>query len=375
MGKLCLKGLKIMANAKQLAPGKWRLDAYKNGMRKTFRGKSRGEVEKAERDWLNDIEAYGTEIRKTTDSLDTVMHDLLFINLKQSLTQSGFERYMSCYNTHFKGSSFARKTISSYSQKDIQKFLNSYKEMSETSIKMIYILLNKTFEYAVDNNLLRINPVSKTVKPKSLKEKRDISALTIAEQEVYIKACNSHKYGDLFTFALLTGMRQGELIALKWDDVDLQKKEIHIKHTSRVVRTYDDFGEFKDVSMIKPTKTKSSNRIIPIAQNVKLILNKLYLKSDSDFVFSSKDGLQLKNSTIQKAHNNLLKDSNLRHIPFHALRHTFATRQIELGVDVRTLSELLGHADVSITLNRYCHSTTESKIEAMSKMDKLISTL
>ena len=167
-----------------------------------------------------------------------------------------------------------------------------------------------------------------------------------------------------------------ELLALKWDYVDFTNMLIQVKHTSRTVRVYDDSGEYEDKVMLNAPKTLSSERIIPIDKTIKSILNKLYLKNSSkQFVFCNSKGEQLKNSTIQKSHNKLLKDLGMRHLQFHALRHTFATRQVELGVDIRTLSELLGHSDVSITLNRYCHSTLDSKKNAMEKIGKLISTL
>lgn len=365
-----------MANAVQLAQGKWRIDVYKKGMRKTFRGKSRPAVEKMAREWLNDIERYGTEIRKTSSTLDELMYDVLYTNIKISVRENGFERYMSCYNTHFKDKKFAKKNITTYSQKDLQKFINEYQEMSDTTIKIIYILLNKTFQFAQDNNLIRINPMKKVIKPKSTKEKRKIEAMTLEEQKFYMNACKNHKHGNLFMLALLTGMRQGELIALKWENVDMENKMIHVKHTSRVVRIWNNEGEFEDVNIIGTPKTSAGERVIPMDKTIKNIFNKQYLKSeDSEFVFCNKKGEQLKNSTVQKAHNKLLKDLGIRHLQFHALRHTFATRQVELGVDIRTLSELLGHADVSITLNRYCHSTLDSKINAMDKIGQLISTL
>ena len=238
------------------------------------------------------------------------------------------------------------------------------------------MLLKHTFQYAIDNNFIRINPMNKVTKPKSKLEKKKIDAMTLQEQKIYMTACKNHKHGELFIIALLTGMRQGELLALKWDCVDFTNMLIQVKHTSRTVRVYDDSSEYEDKVMLNPPKTLSSERIIPIDKTIKNILNKLYLKDSSkQFVFCNCKGEQLKNSTIQKSHNKLLKDLGMRHLQFHALRHTFATRQVELGVDVRTLSELLGHSDVSITLNRYCHSTLDSKKNAMEKIGKLISTL
>lgn len=365
-----------MANARQLDKKKWILQSYKNGIRKTFRGSSRAEVEKAERDWLNDLEMYGAELRKTTSTLEVLMYENLFTNIKIKVGETGFERYMSSYNTYFKENKFCQKNITSYSQKQLQDFLNTLQNKSDTTIKMAHILLKKTFQYAIDNNFIRINPMDKVSKPKSTLEKKKVEAMSLQEQKIYMDACKKHKHGDLFTIALLTGMRQGELIALRWDCIDFDNMLLHVKHTSKIIRMYDNNGNYKNMNLITSPKTSSSKRTIPIDKTLKNILNKLYLKSPTkEFVFCNTTGEQLKNSTIQKAHNKLLKDLGLPHFPFHALRHTFATRQVELGVDIRTLSELLGHADVSITLNRYCHSTLDSKKDAIEKMGKLISTL
>ena len=100
-----------MANARQLDKKKWILQSYKNGMRKTFRGTSRAEVEKAERDWLNDLEMYGSELRKTNANLETLMHEHLFTNIKIKVGENCFERYMSSYNTYFKNNKFCQRNI------------------------------------------------------------------------------------------------------------------------------------------------------------------------------------------------------------------------------------------------------------------------
>ena len=108
------------------------------------------------------------------------------------------------------------------------------------------------------------------------------------------------------------------------------------------------------------------------------MLKKLKLKNggkDKDFVFLSAKSEQIKNDTLKTMHKRYCKFAGVKEINFHCIRHTFATRMIEQGVDVKTLSELMGHSDVSITLNRYVHTSNESKRYAIEKISKLISTL
>lgn len=368
-----------MANARQLEPKKWILQSYKNGIRKTFRGTSRGEVEKAERDWLNDLETYGKELKNDKVKLSSLIYENLFVNIKPNVSMGTFERYMSTYNTHIKDADICNKDIKNITQVDIKRMLNSKAHLSQSSLKNIYIVLNGGFTHAINDNIVRINVMNGLQMPKSTyKSKRTIDSFTQEEQEKYLKIVSSTQYIELIIVALCTGMRQGELTALKWVNVDLNKNIIKVVETKRSMRTYDNDGNFEDKIVTCDPKTKKSNRVIPISKEISNMLKKLKLKngaSNDDFVFISKKNEPIKNDTLSKMHKIFCKKAGVKVINFHGLRHTFATQSIRLGVNVKTLSEILGHSDVSITLNKYVHTDQNEMRQAVEKVSKLISTL
>lgn len=368
-----------MANAIQLAEGKWRIDVYKNGMRRTFRGKSRSQVEKMARLWINDIETHGKELKKDKVKLHSLMLEHLLVNVKDSVSLGTFERYMSIYNTHFKDSLYGDIDIKNITQVATQKFLNDKKNLSAKSLSLIMILLDNTFKHAIANNLIRVNVMENVKAPKSKKEKKKIEVMTLEEQKAYLEAAEKSFYRLLFVTALSTGMRVGEITALKWGNVDLNSNVIHIINSARLVMKYDDKGNMIENELVTgDTKTRSSKRDIPISNLLSTELKKHKLSTggkSKDFVFTNTKGNQIKYDSIAKAHKLVCEKAKIRIVTFHCLRHTFATRSIEAGIDYKTVSEILGHSKPSTTINLYVHSTNDTKREAAEKISKLISTL
>ena len=166
--------------------------------------------------------------------------------------------------------------------------------------------------------------------------------------------------------SLYTGMRIGEICALSWEDVDLQNRVIYVRHTVVRIRTEED-GKVITKQIIDRPKTNASLRCIPICSSLLNVLGSYAEHSRSEYVVSNNPQFVLPR-TYEYRYSRLLKLSNIPHINYHALRHTFATRCIESGVDVKSLSEILGHANVSITLNTYVHSSIELKREQLEKL-------
>ncbi len=166
---------------------------------------------------------------------------------------------------------------------------------------------------------------------------------------------------------LYTGLRLGELLALEWTDIDIEKAELTINKTC-----YDgknESGIFKRITYTP--KTTSSIRLIPIPKQLLPLLKQEKRKSVSDHVISN--GIkEISYRSYQKAFDTTLKKLNIPHRGFHSLRHTFATRALEQGMDVKTLSEILGHKNSTVTLNRYAHSFTEHKKEMMDRVGELL---
>lgn len=165
---------------------------------------------------------------------------------------------------------------------------------------------------------------------------------------------------------LYSGLRIGEVLALKWSDINFRQSVLIVNKTC-----YDVFGEGKNHRYESSAKTYSSNRIIPIPTCLKTILKEYKKTAKSEFVVENDNGEAVGVRSYQRSFELLQRKCKIVRRNFHALRHTFATRAIECGMDVKTLSEILGHKNSTITLNRYIHSLTAHKRTMMNRMSKL----
>lgn len=161
---------------------------------------------------------------------------------------------------------------------------------------------------------------------------------------------------------LYAGLRIGELIALQWKDIDLQKGLLTISRSCHDTSSGIVFDE---------PKTATSHRVIPLPKQLLPKLKSIKKSSNSDFVVSV-GGNAVSVRSYQRSFELLLKRQNIVHRGFHSLRHTFATRALECGMDVKTLSEILGHKNPTVTLNRYAHSLLEHKAAMMNRLGKLL---
>lgn len=201
------------------------------------------------------------------------------------------------------------------------------------------------------------------IKRPKLKE-RKIECFTLAEQKKIEQAVLNGKKDKLYgiLLCLYSGLRIGELIALEWKDIDLVKGVLTVSKSCH---------DGRDGLIVDEPKTASSRRLIPLPKQLLPILKTIKKKSDSPFVVSA-NGNAVSVRSYQRSFELLLKKLNVPHKGFHSLRHTFATRALECGMDVKTLSEILGHKNATITLNRYAHSLMEHKQDMMNELGKLL---
>ncbi len=167
------------------------------------------------------------------------------------------------------------------------------------------------------------------------------------------------------TLAVATGLRIGELCALMWKDIDLEKRIITVSKTIQRIKNTDGTGK-KTKVIITPPKTRSSVREIPVPDCVVNLLRK-HRKDDNYYIVSG-NSKATEPRTMENRFGKILKNAELPSVHFHALRHMFASECIRLGIDIKTLSEILGHSRVETTLNRYVHSSIEQKTEAMNRI-------
>ena len=201
------------------------------------------------------------------------------------------------------------------------------------------------------------------IKRPKLKE-RKIECFTLDEQKKIEAAVFESKKTKLFgiVLCLYSGLRIGELIALQWKDIDLAKGLLTVSRSC-----HDTSGGI----VFDEPKTATSRRIIPLPKQLLPKLKGIKKSSNSDFVVSV-GGNAVSVRSYQRSFELLLKRLNIGHRGFHSLRHTFATRALECGMDVKTLSEILGHKNPTITLNRYAHSLLEHKSAMMNRLGKLL---
>ena len=188
----------------------------------------------------------------------------------------------------------------------------------------------------------------------SKEEENKIEKYILEKRRVY-------NYGVLIS--LWTGMRIGEVLALRWEDIDFKRKIIFIRHS---VGEVSFNGKYEKIYGLP--KTKASIREVPIPKIMLSLL--LKMKNKSEFVLPNKRGKVISTRVYQRSFGTLLKRIGIKHKGFHSLRHTFATRLLEYGTDIKTLSELLGHSNPTITLSRYVHSNMDNKRKAVEFFTK-----
>lgn len=237
--------------------------------------------------------------------------------------------------------------------------------LSPSYVKTIAVIIESAVKYGQSEGYcdsLRIPLIKPQLKKNEVKIFRN-DALSALEKNL-LTDTDSTKLG--IYAALKTGMRLGEICALKWSDIDFNENTLKIRNTVTRIRKSDT--EKGSELIIDRAKTESSLRTVPISSALLNVLLKMKEKSVSQYVISDSDSF-LSPRTFEYRYKQLLKKCGIEPLNFHALRHTFATRCIESGMDVKTLSELLGHAGVTLTLNTYVHSSLEKKRAQLEKLD------
>lgn len=244
--------------------------------------------------------------------------------------------------------------------------------LSVKSVKDIVIIIKMLLKYASEMDIATYRQFNIKYPSRNTNDTKVIETYSEIEQKKIIQhIINNPSPRNLgILIAICTGMRIGEICALKWMNINIDNKTIAVKQT--VQRIYDGSADKKTQIHFDHPKTFDSNREIPIQKDLLLILKKFKAVSNDDyFVISGSSNVIEPRTYRNYYHNLILNDVGLgRLIKFHGLRHTFATKLIANGAEVTAVSKIMGHANVSITMNLYVHPTMESKSDCINKSMK-----
>ena len=235
------------------------------------------------------------------------------------------------------------------------------KGLSAKTVRNINQVISSAMDMAVRHKLILTNPTEGCELPKV--EHREMKTLPAEQLGAFLREAKESGVYELYYLDLATGLRRGELLGLKWEDVDLQNGIIHVR---RQVARVD--GEVKEL----PLKTKNAYRNISISSDAVAMLTEMEAHRSSDYVFPSSTGGPISPDSVNNMLHRVLKRAGLPSIRFHDLRHTFATLALQNGVDIKTVSGMLGHFSAGFTLDTYAHVTTSAQKEAARTMGNVL---
>ncbi len=345
--------------------------------------------------------------RDLQDGIDSSKGDMtlnqmfqIYMETKSDLRESTRYNYMGVWKNAIESTPLGNMKIANIKQLHIRKFYSELVEkgLSANTIKLYHNLINPTLELAVDSDIIRKNP-AKDCKRGIGGTKRERESMTIAEQERMLEFIkNTDKYSmyyPMIIFALSTGLRVGELTGLRWADVDMKENVVHIRQ-QLIYKNLGDGCKFH----IQDLKTEAGRRDIPLTENARkslirqkelhLLLGKAMKQQEvegiSDFVFINTSGKPYAVNAVNFALDHIVKAYNkmegaqaakehrqpelLPHVSAHILRHTACTRLAESGLEPKVLQYIMGHTNVSVTLDVYTHldfTKIQEKMEAVQE--------
>lgn len=259
----------------------------------------------------------------------------------------------------------------------LQNYYNRLFEegLSARTIHIINTVLHSALKKAIKCGLIKNNICDAVELPKDKHKERRV--LSRDEQEILITELKKNKSDYIYIFALFTGMRRGEVLALTWNDIDLENAVINVNKSLGRVNNYDGKKEKTRLEVGEP-KTSTGRRVIPMADTVIDVLTTQikYIKKNIpdnplNLVFPSENGTYIDPGNYNRRFYKIIKKLGMPKANPHSLRHSFATRALEAGVDLKTTQELLGHSSIDITANLYTHALMEHKREEVKKLNNV----
>ena len=238
--------------------------------------------------------------------------------------------------------------------------------LSAKTVRNIHQIISSALKLAVEQRLIAHNPADGCALPKV--ERKEMQTLPIEQLTSFLREAKDSGVFALYYIDLTTGLRRGELLGLKWSDIDLEKGDLRVQR---------QIGRINGKIIEMPLKTKNAYRTLPLSADAIDVLKMQKCKvGNSEWVFPSPTGGPMSPDSVLhmlQMLQRVLKRAGLPRIRFHDLRHTFATLALQNGVDIKTVSGMLGHFSAGFTLDTYAHVTTSAKREAAKTMGSILS--
>ena len=346
----------------------------RTGKRKYFYGKTKGEVKEKMQNYANTCSLLVENV--ATDSVEHFFAEWLAVQ-KTALKPRSYETKEYVVNK-FIVPSLNYIQVGQITSRDIQAVIDELvkEKYSYSLIKKVYNVLHQRFNDAVTRRELPYSPVSGIQLPKSNEipvsdirwfEPEELQKILAEAEKTKPDGSPWFKQGYGIRFLAYTGMRVGEALALRWDDVDFDNMKIYIN--KNLVTTKES-----GVIIQNSPKTSASNRVIPMSQSAKTALLKLkeVQPEGSEFIFSTSSRKHLNQRNLSRTFEKVQQNAGIEPLgSLHSLRHTFATRLLSLGEDIKVVSKLLGHSDINITYNTYIHVIEDQQVRAIEKLDNI----
>lgn len=314
-------------------------------------------------------------VEKNGIELVKIMEDIREEKLASNTISGGQYARLKWTINKIKNSKIGNMKIQDITKDDIQEFLNSVKDLSDSYIKKLYEQFVQAYHRAEIKKYISYNPMYEVIKPKSNKQTKVVEALEINVQKEFTQYLNKvsieeQPYKNIFLIQMYMGLRIGEVLALSKEHIDLKNKVLYVK------RTLTKDKEFA-IILGNKTKTYSGNRTLPIPDFLTSIFEEQLKYTNENLhnlIFTNNDSY-IRTSAINKELKRIFKEElnvNSKNSSTHCLRHTYGTRCIEAGMTAVVLQRLMGHKDVTVTLNTYTSVFNKFKEDEIEKVNNYL---
>ena len=237
------------------------------------------------------------------------------------------------------------------------------KGLAPKTVRNIHQMIGSAYNLAIEQKLVTRNPTQGCALLKV--EHKEMKTLTSDQLDAFFQEAKDSGVFALYYIDLTTGLRRGELLGLKWSDIDLEKGDLRVQR---------QIGRIDGKIIEMPLKTKNAYRTLPLsADAINVLMQQRRKTGNSEWVFPSPTGGPMSPDSVLHMLHRVLKRAGLPKVRFHDLRHTFATLALQNGVDIKTVSGMLGHFSAGFTLDTYAHVTTDAQLKAAQTMGNILS--